>query len=110
MLVHSNDKSICGQRFEFGQLYLPFCIRASIYGRPVPKNCYSAQDSGYLPYVLKGIVLASAKKQQYIFEEFLCIGERQVLASQGLSVLGFLHEVCREMMAPIVAITLMKSS
>ena len=75
-----------------------------------PKSCYSAQDSGYLPYVFKGIVLASAKKQQYIFDEFLCIGERQVRASQGLRVLGFLHEVCREMMAPIVAITLMKSS
>ncbi len=108
MLVHSNDKSICGQRFEFGQLYLPFCICASIYGRP--KSCYSAQDSGYLPYVFKGIVLASAKKQQYIFDEFLCIGERQVRASQGLSVLDFLHEVRREMMAPIVVITLMKSS
>ena len=37
-----------------------------------PKSCYSAQDSGYLPYVFKGIVLASAKKQQYIFDEFLC--------------------------------------
>ena len=31
------------------------------------------------------------------------------LASQGLSVLGSLHEVCREMMASIVAMILMKS-
>ncbi len=56
-------------------------VFVQVFVGALPKNCEPAQNSGHLPYVFKGIAPASAKKQQYIFDELLCVGEHLVQAS-----------------------------